>query len=171
MKLLQNLAVRLSVTRAELTVISLLLFFLLLGGVVRHALSAKKADALIRTLEAEKYSDAEVDSLLRLAPGLDATLEEDIQQGITGTEGGPAQTSGRSSQTVAKKIFTGTMAFNSASEKQLQKIPGIGPVMAQRLMKFRHAKGGKVQQFDDFLEVKGIGKKKLEVLKKHLTLE
>ena len=43
--------------------------------------------------------------------------------------------------------------------------------MAERLVAFRKAKGGKVQQYQDFLEVKGIGKKKLESLTKYFTLE
>jgi competence protein ComEA len=50
-------------------------------------------------------------------------------------------------------------------------IPGVGPVMAKRLIEFRKQKGGKVSRFNDFLEVKGIGKKKLEILEKHLTLD
>jgi DNA uptake protein ComE-like DNA-binding protein len=53
----------------------------------------------------------------------------------------------------------------------LQKIPGVGPVMAERLITFRTAKGGKVHAFQEFLEVKGVGEKKLEFLKKYFTLE
>ena len=43
--------------------------------------------------------------------------------------------------------------------------------MAGRLITFRTEKGGKVTQFEDFLEVKGISSKKLELLKQHFTLE
>jgi competence protein ComEA len=170
MKLLQNLAVKLSVTKAELTVITILIFFLLLGGIASHLGSVRRADELIRTMETERYREAEVDSLLKLAPGLDATLEEDMKQGLVSLDEKNPRTSEAHPERTAKKNFAGTIAFNSSTEKQLQQIQGIGPVMAKRLLKFRTSKGGKVLQFDDFLEVEGIGKKKLELLKKHLTL-
>ena len=171
MNLLQNLAVKLGITRAEMTAVTILIFFLVLGGAVRYSGSVQEADRLIKKAEASHYSEAEVDSLLRLAPSVDYAAGDDAAQG-SGDESGDKQehVAGRSART-QKKEFTGTVAFNSASASQLQKIPGVGPVMAKRLVMFRTEKGGKVKQFDDFLEVKGVGNKKLELLKKHLTLE
>jgi competence protein ComEA len=171
MKMLHDLAAKLSITRTELMVISLLLFFLLLGALVKYSGSVRQADELIRAVEADRYSEAEVDSLLRSASHLDKTVEEEIAREAPDSEAGPRQTSGGLNGRHQKKTFTGTIAFNTASEKQLRMLPGIGPVMAQKLVSFRKAKGGKIKQFDDFLEVRGIGRKKLDLLKKHLTLE
>ncbi|NTW51334.1 MAG: helix-hairpin-helix domain-containing protein [Chlorobiaceae bacterium] len=171
MNILQNLAVKLGITRAEMTAVSLLILFLILGGAVRYSGSVQEADKLIKKAEASRYSEAEVDSLLRLASKVDYGAEEETSRS-SGEETGNEQ-AGRAGQAAraGKKTFTGTIPFNTASASRLQNIPGVGPVMAKKLVTFRAEKGGKVKQFDDFLEVTGIGKKKLEVLKKHLTLE
>ena len=171
-ELLRNLPVRLGITRAEMTAVTALLLFLTIGGIVRYGTSVQEADRLIREAERAKFSEAEVDSLLRLAPGIDlATVDEGPEASPAGasaaTDDAPASHPAR----VPKSQFTGSIAFNRASTAQLQQVPGIGPAIAKRLIAFRAEKGGKVRQFDDFLEVKGIGKKKLELLKKHLTLE
>ena len=170
---LQNLSVRLGITRAEMTAVTALLFFLVLGGVIRYGTSVQEADRLIREAERAKFSEAEVDSLLRLAPGVDLTAvaDESDAPGATASDGSGEGNRPAHAARTPKSQFTGTVAFNGASAEQLQQIPGIGPAIAKQLIAFRAEKGGKVRQFDDFLEVKGIGKKKLEVLKKHLTLE
>ncbi|NTU67621.1 MAG: helix-hairpin-helix domain-containing protein [Chlorobiaceae bacterium] len=170
---LQNLSVRLGITRAEMTAVTALLFFLVLGGIIRYGSSVQEADRLIREAERTKFSEAEVDSLLRLAPGVDlATVAEEANApGTEASAGHQGDSAPRHQARPPKSQFTGTVAFNRATAAQLQQLPGIGPAIAKQLIGFREEKGGKVRQFDDFLEVKGIGKKKLEVLKKHLTLE
>ncbi|HWR01780.1 MAG TPA: helix-hairpin-helix domain-containing protein [Chlorobaculum sp.] len=171
MNLLQNLSVKLGITRAEMTAVTTLIFFLVLGGAIRYSGSVQEADKLIKKAEATQYSEAEVDSLLRIASNVDHSAMDDAERS-SGDESGEKQgdKTGHPAR-AAKKTFTGTIAFNTASASQLQKISGVGPVMAKRLIRFREEKGGKVKQFDDFLEVTGIGQNKLEVLKKHLTLE
>lgn len=174
MKVLQNLAVKLGITRAEMTAVSLLLLFLVIGGVVRYGTSVQQADHLIRQAERARFSEAEVDSLLRLVPSVDYTAvagAEELPKGNATTEDAEDATPRARTSRLPKKLFTGVIAFNRASAGQLQQIPGVGPAIAKRLIAFRTEKGGKVLRFDDFLDVKGIGRKKLEVLKKHLTLE
>lgn len=171
MNILKDLSVKLGITRAEMTTVTLLLFFLIVGGVVRYRNSVQDADKLIKRAEAVKFSEAEVDSLLRLASSVDYTAEAESGQSFTEAASVDEPSAHRHAAHASKKNFTGTVAFNSASAAQLQQISGVGPVMAKRLIAFRTEKGGKVKQFDDFLSVKGIGRKKLEVLKMHLTLE
>jgi competence protein ComEA len=173
MKILQNLAVRLGITRAEMSAVSTLLFFLIVGAALRYGGSIQEADNLIRKAEQSRFSEAEVDSLLRLASTVDyASVAEAGELETPGGEtGGTEKPPGHRSTRAPKKSFTGVIAFNRASAAELQRIPGIGPAIARRLLSFRAEKGGKVRQFDDFLDVKGIGRKKLETLKKHLTLD
>lgn len=172
MKFLQNLSVRLGITRAEMTAVSTLLLFLVIGTAIRYGTSSQRTDELIRQAELAKFSEAEVDSLLRLVPTVDYTAIADAgEPGAAAQEGEDKPASPGRSGRKPKKNFTGVIAFNRASSSELQQIPGIGPAIAKRLIGFRTEKGGKVRQFDDFLDVKGIGRKKLEVLKKHLTLE
>ncbi|NTU57359.1 MAG: helix-hairpin-helix domain-containing protein [Chlorobiaceae bacterium] len=171
MNILKDLSVKLGITRAEMTAVTLLILFLILGGVVKYGRSVQEADQLIRKAEVARYSEAEVDSLLRLASIVDYAAEENgSPEASDEADEKQGERHGKPSRT-AKKMFTGTVRFNTASASQLQQISGVGPVMAKKLITFRAEKGGKVKQFDDFLEVKGIGKKKLEVLKQHLTLE
>ncbi|ACF44717.1 ComEA family DNA-binding protein [Pelodictyon phaeoclathratiforme] len=169
---LEKLALKLSLTKAEISLVSILLGFLLLGGILKGIRSAEEVDLLVKKAETARYDEKEVDSLIALANVQQATVKEDVLQESESEhdDASPEQrTEGHRSS--GKKVFNGTIAFNKASSRELQKIPGIGPVMAERLIAFRKTKGGKVQQFQEFLEVKGIGKKKLESLKKYFILD
>lgn len=53
--------------------------------------------------------------------------------------------------------------INTASFSELQKIPGVGPVTASMVIKFRDAQGT-IVEFDEFLSVDGIGEKTVELL-------
>ncbi|MFZ4524302.1 MAG: ComEA family DNA-binding protein [Chlorobium sp.] len=171
MKLFEKLAVKLSLTKAEITLISALLAFLVLGGVLKNIRSVEKVETLVKKVETARYREEEVDSLIALASMAQATVKEDVMQGAETAKNGSSSEKRASQHSSEKKIFTGTIAFNKASKGQLQKIPGVGPVMAERLITFRTTKGGKVHDFQEFLEVKGVGEKKLEFLKKYFTLE
>ena len=47
--------------------------------------------------------------------------------------------------------------INSANEEELQLIPRIGPVLAQRIVQFRK-KNGQFERIEELKQVKGIGK-------------
>lgn len=179
MHLLDRLAVALSLTKAEISVISLLLVFALLGNVAGNFRAARDADELVRQREHEELSDREADSLLAAAKAIAAEegesppgKHEAAQAGASHT---PVKTTflkgKRSTSRSGKKRFSGTVALNKATEQQLQQIPGIGPVMAKRLVAFRKLKAGRIERYEELLEVNGIGEKKLQALKKYLTLD
>jgi competence protein ComEA len=54
--------------------------------------------------------------------------------------------------------------LNRASAEELQTLPGVGPVLAQRMVEWRKAHG-RYRTVDDLQEVKGIGRKRLEQLR------
>lgn len=66
-------------------------------------------------------------------------------------------------------VLLGSIALNDATADELCLVPGIGPVMARRLIEYRQ-KNGEFKRFEDLMQVKGIGYKKLDALKKHLTI-
>ncbi|PLX84806.1 MAG: competence protein ComEA [Desulfuromonas sp.] len=60
--------------------------------------------------------------------------------------------------------------INSASIVQLQELPGIGPSLAERIVAYREANGS-FKSADQLIEVKGIGKRKMEKFRDRITLE
>ena len=54
----------------------------------------------------------------------------------------------------------GLIGLNQADSSQLQKLPGVGPVLAERIVAYREA-NGPYQTVEDLLEVPGIGEAKL----------
>lgn len=61
------------------------------------------------------------------------------------------------------------ISINTASLIELQKIPGIGPSLAQRIIDFREQEG-LFQAITDLMHVKGIGEAKFEKMKDFVTL-
>jgi competence protein ComEA len=161
---------RLGLTRAEISLIAMLIGFLILGGILKNYRSAEKDAVLLKNMREARLQEAEVDSLIRLAAIEERDLPEVIvEEAASEKEHAARQNAG--GRQMPKKSFSGTVAFNRAGKSQLQQVPGIGPVMADRLLAFRAAHGGRVSEFGAFLSVKGIGQKKLEILKKHFTLD
>ncbi len=60
--------------------------------------------------------------------------------------------------------------INKASLKELEEIPGIGKILAQRIVKYRE-KYGSFKSIEELKNIKGIGSKKFELLKKYLKVE
>ena len=59
-----------------------------------------------------------------------------------------------------------TINVNKASPRDLELIPGIGPAMAERIV--AHRKTRRFTCVEDLLDVKGIGKKKLEKMRPYI---
>ncbi len=56
--------------------------------------------------------------------------------------------------------------INAMNAADFERLPGIGPVMAQRIVEYRQKNGGKMK-FEDLQGVEGIGEKKLNALVKY----
>ena len=59
--------------------------------------------------------------------------------------------------------------LNTATASQLQEVPGIGPVTADKILKMRKSYGP-FKSVDDLRAIKGIGPKRLEKMRKYLTV-
>ncbi len=70
---------------------------------------------------------------------------------------------------VRKADFSGIVDLNKATAEQLATVPGIGPKTAENIIKYRQINGF-FKSLGDLTEVKGIGEKKLEKMKSHLSL-
>ncbi|HEX3377199.1 MAG TPA: helix-hairpin-helix domain-containing protein [Candidatus Acidoferrales bacterium] len=59
--------------------------------------------------------------------------------------------------------------LNVANLKELQELPGVGAVTAQRIIDLRE-KSGRFHRVEDLLAVRGISTKKLEAMRKYITV-
>lgn len=59
--------------------------------------------------------------------------------------------------------------LNTATPKQLEALPGVGPVLAKRIVDFREKKGG-YKRLEELLAVPGISERKFKVLREYLVV-
>ena len=64
----------------------------------------------------------------------------------------------------------GKFNLNTAAQEELERLPGIGPALAKRVIDYRYEKGG-FESVEEIMEVKGIGKKIFAEIKGYLILE
>jgi comEA protein len=77
------------------------------------------------------------------------------------------QGSGSDISKSTKIIEKGFIDVNIANEKELEKLPRIGPAMATRIIEYRNL-NGPFKSVDELTNVKGIGKKTLRLIKPYL---
>ena len=64
----------------------------------------------------------------------------------------------------------GPLDLNTATLEELQTLPGVGPVLAQRILDYRAACGGFYTP-EQLMEVSGIGEARYAALKDFITVE
>lgn len=72
------------------------------------------------------------------------------------------------SNNVASNISS-KININTATESQLDTLPGVGPSTAMKIIEYRNT-NGKFKKIEDIKEVKGIGEAKYEDLKNYITI-
>lgn len=75
----------------------------------------------------------------------------------------------RSTTSVPKKSRPSLLDLNRATEKDFGALPGIGPRLAERIMRYRQSVGA-FQSPDELRAVKGVGKKKFEQIRPMVTV-
>lgn len=140
-----RLATRAALLRSEMLSISMLIGLMLVGVVLSTMNGVDEKDALLSRLEEEWFIGIEPDSLI-------------------GRELAQFQAAEKEASLKAK------LNFNTATEAELLVLPEIGATLADRLVRFRKFKGGKLKRIDELLEVKGITPERLNTLKEHLEV-
>ena len=59
--------------------------------------------------------------------------------------------------------------LNVATLKELEELPGVGPVTAQRIIDARQ-KSGRFHRVEDLLAIRGMSTKRLEALRRYVTV-
>ena len=62
-----------------------------------------------------------------------------------------------------------TLNLNTATQVDLEKLPGIGPAMAKAILDYRQKNGG-FKKIEELMNVKGIGEKAFLKLKPQITV-
>ena len=61
------------------------------------------------------------------------------------------------------------ISINRATSQELEAVPGLGPVLAARIVQYRQA-NGLFREVEDLLDVSGIGEKKLAGLREYVVV-
>lgn len=100
--------------------------------------------------------DADVSGLNRASPVADGSKVH-----VPAAGEAPAQVPGAAGTSGSQTASAGPVNINTASELELEELPGIGPSTAAAIVEERAA-NGPFSYVDDLLRVTGIGEKKLE---------
>jgi len=94
-----------------------------------------------------------------IVPAVGEETSDNIMGGVTGP-----------SSSTANLNSNGKVNINSASVQELdQKLPGVGPAIAQRIVEYRTSQGA-FSKIEDITSVSGIGDKKFADLKDLITV-
>lgn len=122
--------------------------------------------------ELRKVSGVGPKTLERIRPHLYVIPEDSYVSANEEETAAPEPRPRRPSSTpsVSKKAaeLKGTINVNRASQTELQKLPGIGPKLSQRILDERTK--GLFKSVEDLRRVPGIGPKTLEKLRPHVTI-
>lgn len=70
----------------------------------------------------------------------------------------------------AETAAQGKLDLNQATAEELEALPGVGPVLAERILAYRQEAGG-FGSVEELLRVEGIGQARLEGLRDYVTVE
>jgi competence protein ComEA len=143
--------------------------------VVVHVVGAVRSPGLYRLDEGSRVADAvslaggalpraDLGAVNLALPIVDGTQIVVPRAGEASTAPGPSGAAGGAGAEVAP----GPIQLNTATAEQLQTIPGIGPVTAERIIQYRE-ENGPFRSVDDLDAVSGIGPKRLEQLRDLVT--
>jgi comEA protein len=72
-------------------------------------------------------------------------------------------------QAAASEARAPQVNLNTASAGELEKLPGVGPATAQRIIEYRQKNGG-FKKIEDLMNVRGIGEASFLKLKPQITV-
>lgn len=69
----------------------------------------------------------------------------------------------------ASPLPTTPININQATIEELEKLPGIGPKHAKSIMASRNARGGELHNFDELLQIDGIGQGTIDKIRPYIV--
>ena len=147
--------------------------------IVVYVAGAVNRPGVVQLAEGARAKDA-VDACGGFLPTADTNgvnLAQKLKDGVQVTvpEKAPVAAEGRAAQGAptasgaSRSLPDGMVNINTADEKELDKLPGIGPAMAKRIIEYR-TENGAFQSPEEIKRVKGIGDAKYEKMKDKIVL-
>ncbi len=134
---------------ALVTAICVCLFFTMTGPVLAKSTADKKS-----TTTSKKTKSSTSKSKSKSSSKKSASKKKSTKK------------SSSAAKSAAKK-FTGKVNMNKATAEELMQLPGIGPVKAKSIIKYRK-KHGSFKKAEDLLQVEGIGEETVKKLKSNM---
>jgi competence protein ComEA len=135
-------------------------------GVVALPIGARVSDALRKAGGATKGADLEALNLARVLVDGEQIRVPKPGEVLAPAPGGPSTGSAGGSGASAGG---GQVNLNQATAAQLEELPGVGPVLAQRIVDWR-TEHGRFTSVDELGEVSGIGEKIFAQLQPKVTV-
>ena len=136
-------------------------------GVVELTAGSRVGDAVERAGGALRGADLGEVNLARVL--VDGEQIRVPKPGESVPAAGPAGPSGPSGAPGSGTGQGGLVNLNSASAAELEELPGVGPVLAQRIVDWR-TEHGRFASVDELAEVSGIGEKMFAQLQPKVTV-
>lgn len=159
---LEKFSKKIGFTENELKTVLFLLFAALLGLVLKFA--------NYETSEPKHYDYSKQDSLFNAYPVNRKKVDEKtVQKNLVSkkeTFDFHKNKTNLNIKFVDKQIL---IDVNSATEKDLIKLPGVGSKTAEKIIAYRN-KHGKFKRKEELMNVSGIGKKKFDKIKKFIKI-
>lgn len=94
-----------------------------------------------------------------------------IQGAAADSTSSPASQTASPFSSVGEKevLVEKSIDLNTASEEELEKLPGIGPVLAERIISYRRENGGFLD-IEELMDVDGIGEKLFQKVQDFITV-
>jgi competence protein ComEA len=167
MLVLYRLQQRLDITRQESAAVLTLVGMLLAGLAAQHLMPAPMpAPEVVRA--------ARLTALARAAEGPAAAPATEASAEAVAPASAPALAPAEGAPRPARTASAPTSApldinLNAAGSAELQRLRGIGPALAQRILDYR-AQHGAFRTVEDIQRVRGIGPKTLAKLRPHVRV-
>jgi len=130
-----------------------------------HGMGRKTPDGVRRDEMVERLRDLEISAMLKRVGIWSESDPDRIAELRAKQRSEESELQEIKNQITKAKSPQGSLDLNTATERELQSIRGIGPVLAERIIA-----GRPYRTVDDLLKVKGIGPKRLENIRPYFTV-